>query len=565
MRGPGGRAPWVSQHTSVRCIADALIPCKIIEKIESGCLFVSAGGVRALAEGVANWGIVMDSREGSEEGAHDDRVAGTENEVRREDRPLRVFLSHKAEGDGKAHALNIKEQLEGAGAGNLRVYVSGHDDQGERYREVVKNKLRRSDWLVLLYTSPSQQWDWCLFESGFFEGGRSGQQKRLFVLHPEGVRRPNPLEEFTSVSVGAGTDEVEGQMISIRRFLDSMFRESLAGIRDRPVNVYISEAQLQALQQSFADALGLGEGPMYHTDSLSIFIKSVEAWRDAGRIPPDARAEGSLLAQFKFVKGTEARWNDVASYIATLGRESGRSEWAESWLRCMNQRMLSAHEAVTRVDPCLPALVRGRTGRHLRPVLRRVVKPTIDSAVFDFLFKPSASIDLRGSSAEGDLGRMSHLVGLGQMLRWGAVAPLIEELEEKATSDDLPGLYERFFDDIELNIKTELQASGYRRDRSMRALGSDENRGQLKDVITSWDIVLKSKLRDAMITHRDVAMSRRLALEMHSLTRRWLAICAGRFAELARDASAGESRPVGVVADRTAHKDNEGGAAAAAS
>ena len=79
-----------------------------------------------------------------------------------------VFISHKAKDELAAEA--IRKALKMRGGNSLEIFVSERIKAGSQWSEEIWKSLKRADWLLLLYTDPSQEWDWCLFEAGFFAG-----------------------------------------------------------------------------------------------------------------------------------------------------------------------------------------------------------------------------------------------------------------------------------------------------------------------------------------------------------------------------------------------------------
>src|SRR5262245_52095450 len=81
---------------------------------------------------------------------------------------LSIFLSCRVE-DVKA-AERIRTQLDILGKGRLKVFVFDIIPFGQEYRPTVLQALAKADRLVLLYNDPYQDWNACLYESGFFDG-----------------------------------------------------------------------------------------------------------------------------------------------------------------------------------------------------------------------------------------------------------------------------------------------------------------------------------------------------------------------------------------------------------
>ena len=136
------------------------------------------------------------------------------------DTTVRIFLSHKPE-DAKA-AMEIRNHLKFLGQERLHVFVSEEVPFAANYRGSTLREIAQADKLILLYTDPHQEWDSCLYESGFFDGRffASSSKKRLIVLRDQAVQTPKSLTEFHAVKVSR-TDRDE-----LRQFLHEVFAES---------------------------------------------------------------------------------------------------------------------------------------------------------------------------------------------------------------------------------------------------------------------------------------------------------------------------------------------------
>jgi len=44
---------------------------------------------------------------------------------------------------------------------------------GDEWSKKIHSELNRADWLVLLYTTANENWDWCIYEAGYFAGRQS--------------------------------------------------------------------------------------------------------------------------------------------------------------------------------------------------------------------------------------------------------------------------------------------------------------------------------------------------------------------------------------------------------
>src|SRR6516165_6980506 len=90
---------------------------------------------------------------------------GEKGTVAKTENVFTAFISHKHE--DHALAVEVKKALEGLVRQNLvECFVSGIDiTAGMDWRREIRSVLARSHVLLLLYTAPSKNWDWCLYET----------------------------------------------------------------------------------------------------------------------------------------------------------------------------------------------------------------------------------------------------------------------------------------------------------------------------------------------------------------------------------------------------------------
>jgi len=135
------------------------------------------------------------------------------------DDKFRVFISHKH--DDHVLAERVKRLIESLNQKLITGFVSGVDiTAGTDWRRQVREALGQSHMLLLLFTVPSKNWDWCLFETGLytrFDSFQNSDVRAVVCLHDPGQGAPSPLADLQSVP--ATTDK-------IRAFLDALCRKT---------------------------------------------------------------------------------------------------------------------------------------------------------------------------------------------------------------------------------------------------------------------------------------------------------------------------------------------------
>jgi hypothetical protein len=137
------------------------------------------------------------------------------------DHSFLVFISHKQ--DDHALAVEVKRALEGLAHRPKQIdcFVSGVDiTAGTDWRREIRSRLATSHLLLLLFTEPSRNWDWCLYETGLytrFDKLEKNDVSAVVCLFHPSQASPSPLADLQGVP--ASTDKLRG-------FLDLLCRET---------------------------------------------------------------------------------------------------------------------------------------------------------------------------------------------------------------------------------------------------------------------------------------------------------------------------------------------------
>ena len=133
-----------------------------------------------------------------------------------------VFISHKH--DDHALAVAVKNALEGLSPrpGGIDCFVSDVDiAAGVDWRRAIRSVLARSHLLVLLFTAPSKNWDWCLYETGLytrFDRTEVGSGVGAVIcFFNDGQASPSPLADLQGVATNADR---------VRAFLNTLCHET---------------------------------------------------------------------------------------------------------------------------------------------------------------------------------------------------------------------------------------------------------------------------------------------------------------------------------------------------
>ena len=283
-----------------------------------------------------------------------------------------VFISHKH--DDHALAVEVKKALEGLAPKLVDCFVSGIDiTVGRDWRREIRSVLARSHALVLLYTTPSKNWDWCLYETGLythFDKAGKNEVSSVVCLFNPGQASPSAIADLQGVPAeadklrdflelfcrqtwkisddwrqGALAPEVEPKQVDdAARAIERAFRRSGLTSTYFPCHrVVLSLSESDEIASGIPESARVIEGP---NDTSSYTLSLFDLASGAGK-----RTWGDLL---QAVQGTNAEW---------------RKELDEHFLLAIKEELFWPIKGLMRSSG------KSRVGERLyRPVLYSIVR-----------------------------------------------------------------------------------------------------------------------------------------------------------------------------------------------
>lgn len=161
------------------------------------------------------------------------------------DNKVNIFVSYKIAEARTADTVIRK--LQAYSAGKLNFLYSGDYDTGKPWRTKLRSDLEKAHWFLLLLPDPSEDWDWCLWETGYFQGTMHPGHRLICIHHPK-VPRPDQIAEFQTV---VATPDGDTGMIS---FLKEVFLEPNAIPGMGPINEHMAP-EIEGLATQICDAI----------------------------------------------------------------------------------------------------------------------------------------------------------------------------------------------------------------------------------------------------------------------------------------------------------------------
>lgn len=295
--------------------------------------------------------------------------------------PFRIFISHKHDdhdaADKIAKALvRLDDQI--------KCFVSGtHLVAGSDWNAEIRTQLMESHLLLLLFSEPSKNWDWCLYEAGLFTS--LGDEHSVVCLYQAGGASPRPLKSLQGVPVEQ--EKLESFLLSLCTETWRVARKWRFGAMSQSVAPERVQLAVAEILQNFPQTRGIS-APVpilthYPCHRLVLDLCGLDDTHD--HIPDGARViegEGATstftMSLFNLTRGLRHRtWKDL---VAATDDPNGK------WLADLNQR----YAAAMREELFSPSLITpmplidaytGQRRRSYRPVLYEIQRaPAADPA-----------------------------------------------------------------------------------------------------------------------------------------------------------------------------------------
>jgi hypothetical protein len=268
------------------------------------------------------------------------------------DNQLKIFLSHKLR--SREAAQKISASLAAFAGDRVKVYCSANYPPGINWEKQIRMTLDDSDWLILLYDSPEDNQDWCMFETGYFRATMAGDEgdKRIICLHDPDNKVPNyvpnPVTMFNPVP--ATEEAVRKLFRSIyvdppwaikpdldSELLDTMISRVVKTVRNRPVPQWT-----------------IAISPRF---TINVAREAAEGLR-AGIMPPDSLFEGEAGWEPIFGKTANTlswQWRDLADGLSNT----------DAWVYQLARMMWDAYKFKRVEYPSIALGMRTAEGKSL--------------------------------------------------------------------------------------------------------------------------------------------------------------------------------------------------------
>jgi hypothetical protein len=161
------------------------------------------------------------------------------------EKTIQVFFSYKKKDEDAAKA--VVQALRKSTAQKLKItYMADFTEEfaGRKWRKRIREAIYPANWFILLLPDPSDDWDWCLFETGVFFAQRTSADRLICLHHPD-TQVPDQIKEYHAVSATQLELEAFLRMVHIKP-------DAIPGME--PLNTSI-ENEIENLAKQIMDAI----------------------------------------------------------------------------------------------------------------------------------------------------------------------------------------------------------------------------------------------------------------------------------------------------------------------
>jgi hypothetical protein len=276
----------------------------------------------------------------------------------------RVFVSHKS--NDKDLALSIVQELKGR-MDHIEFFMSEDITKGDEWRTEIARELQKSDFLLLIYTAPTYDWSWCLYEAILFDelraAGSTGDHK-LYCIHYPGSPPPDPLQNVQTI---AATNN------DISAWLADFYRATQQSDAFRA---------LEAAASRIEEILRKAKAPEYFTNYLRPSIRVYPAWLRDERATPNWRNLSAIPRDLP-LSLSEVTTDDISASELGFNQTPDRMNVVEFLKRLDTEATNADRVWISQFIESLQATLEGRIADQnvvfFRSVRGNILRPIIES------------------------------------------------------------------------------------------------------------------------------------------------------------------------------------------
>jgi hypothetical protein len=234
---------------------------------------------------------------------------------------MQIFISHKAK-----DAPTLERVVESFRRNNdINFEWSKDFDVGDRFNEKIVQKIADCDCMILFYTDPTEDWNWCMKEVGMFQmkrhlnGHKDATKSGLFVIYVHEEQTIPEALRSESIHALNGTN-----LKDVKNFLSMLFGVQAGGNGDfqalQPVGL---ANRANAIVERLNNLKGTLSRPKYLLSAWKIWVKDLQQIREKEVLSGHSwvKSEGHGFHHFGLNDDITLPWEDFRSYFGKRGNE----------------------------------------------------------------------------------------------------------------------------------------------------------------------------------------------------------------------------------------------------
>jgi hypothetical protein len=381
-----------------------------------------------------------------------------------------VFFSHKI-GDGNV-TRSIIDLLDSHTEG-VKYFVSEHIEKGIPWRKAIADQLNISRFLVLVFTDPTENWGWCLYETGFFDAlsqiPTTVQKRRIICLHHPLTAPPSPIADLQAVP--ATVDDVSQwleELFDYTKQQKTIHRKQIPKIANDICGFFTKSQKIYA-----AKSVGL-------TVNCSSLISPDD-------LPADTTIDGDrILMEDLFGTNTgNIKWKAAKDRFARFPNS------CEANFNALKEISRAVHNIYNnnRVLPLQGTLFVEQGPKRYRPVISYANELSAEQIHCEILLVEEVGGPLQ--NVDKPFGALLTSVRMAVRIRWEIVRPFVIESTVRELADnarklrlDLQTCFNNIF------IEAEFRGN-YSPQDVLRAFESNEEKQKVRVMIKEWERIYK--------------------------------------------------------------------------
>ena len=270
---------------------------------------------------------------------------------------LKIFISHKHEDRELAEFLD--ERMRILSADRIKCFISEQIPTGTDWLDWIKESLLETQVLIMLFTDPSADWDWLLYEAGLYTRLDQVKQGLVICIHNPNIEPPEPIKNLQAVK--ANQEDME-------QFLKKFFGTTEILDIESPINETFarSEEDLPRLAEEICNKFSQRpetDPPVYFTRQIVLEVDPTRI--EDGGIPGDSivKSDRESLALFNLEGSPPVSENWIWQDLLDQSED-------KAWAGELEQAIAAATKGQLGV-PMTMAFVSARTQQSFRPVLHK--------------------------------------------------------------------------------------------------------------------------------------------------------------------------------------------------